>query len=51
MEIIIICFLSETAQFLKLYAAHFDPFDYLAYISGIIPVYIFEKLLKLSKWQ
>jgi len=51
MVIIIICFLIETAQFLKLYDAHFDPFDFLAYISGIIPVYIFDKLLKLSKWQ
>ena len=49
--IIVICYLIETAQFINLYDAYFDPFDYLAYISGIIPIYIFDKLLKLSKSQ
>lgn len=42
--IILICFAIETAQYLELYTAHFDPFDYLAYISGILPVYLFDRL-------
>jgi len=47
--IIIICFSIETAQYLELYDAHFDPYDYLAYISGILPVYLIDKLLKFSE--
>lgn len=44
LTIVIICFAIETAQYFELYRAHFDPFDYLAYISGILPVYLFDRL-------
>ena len=43
--IIVICFTIETAQFFELYVAYFDPYDYLAYLSGILPVYLFDRLL------
>jgi hypothetical protein len=45
LTIVIICFVIETAQYFKLYEAYFDPYDYLAYISGILIVYLFDKLL------
>ena len=51
LTIIIICFSIETVQYFGIYKAYFDPFDYLAYISGIIPVYILDKFLIFSKWQ
>ena len=47
--ILIICFLIETAQYFEIYDAHFDPYDYLAYISGILPVYLIDKLVKFSE--
>ena len=43
--IIGICFLIETSQFFKLYQAHFDPWDYLAYISILIPCYLIDKYI------
>jgi hypothetical protein len=45
LTIVIICFTIETVQYFELYEAHFDPCDYLAYISGILIVYLFDKLL------
>ena len=44
-SIIAACFLIETAQFLNLYEAHFDYFDFLAYISLVVPFYIIDKCL------
>jgi len=38
-----ICYIIETSQYFQLYAAHFDPYDYLAYISGVLPVYLIDK--------
>ena len=49
MVILIICFLIETAQYLELYDAHFDPYDYLAYISVLLPVYLIDKHVKFSE--
>ncbi len=47
--IILICFTIETAQYFELYEAYFDPYDYLAYISGILIIYLFDRLLDGSK--
>jgi hypothetical protein len=49
--IIGICLLIETSQFFKLYEAHFDPWDYLAYISILIPCFIIDKYLSRYKSQ
>ena len=49
LTITIICFAVETAQYFELYEAYFDPYDYLAYISGIFIVYLFDKLLNRYK--
>ena len=44
-----ICFLIETSQYFKLYTAHFDPWDYLAYVSILIPVYLIDKYISRHK--
>jgi len=44
-SIISVCFLVETAQYFGLYEAHFDPFDYLAYLSLLLPCYVIDKWL------
>lgn len=49
LTVLIICSAIETAQYFELYEAYFDPFDYLAYISGVLPVYLFDRLLSGSK--
>jgi len=49
LTIAIICLTIETAQYFELYKAYFDPYDYLAYISGIIIVYLLDRLLDGSK--
>jgi hypothetical protein len=41
--IIAACFLVEGAQFFGLYEAHFDPFDFLAYVSLLVPCYLIDK--------
>jgi len=41
--ILCICFIIETAQYFKIYEAHFDPYDYAAYVSILIPCYIIDK--------
>lgn len=38
-----ICFAVETAQYCGLYAAHFDPFDFMAYSSGVLVLYIIDR--------
>ena len=38
-----ICFIIETSQYFKIYDAFFDPLDYLAYCSGVLPVYFIDK--------
>jgi hypothetical protein len=38
-----VCFLVEAAQFLDLYEAHFDPFDFLAYVSLLVPCYAIDR--------
>jgi hypothetical protein len=43
--ILAICFLIETAQYFKLYEARFDPYDYLAYVSLLLPVYLIDKYI------
>ena len=40
-----ICILIETSQYLELYESYFDPYDLLAYVSAIIPIYIIDKLI------
>ena len=37
------CAAIETSQYFQLYTAHFDPFDYLAYLSLFIPCYLLDK--------
>ena len=49
LTIAIICFTIETAQYFELYKAYFDPYDYLAYISGITVVYLLDRLMDGSK--
>ena len=45
-----ICFVVETSQYFKLYEAHFDPYDYVAYISLLVPCYLIDKwLIKFEK--
>ena len=40
-----ICFLIETSQYFEIYGAHFDPYDYVAYGSLLLPVYLIDKWL------
>jgi hypothetical protein len=42
---IIICVGLEIAQYLKLYEATYDPWDFLAYISFLLPVFIIDLYL------
>jgi len=44
-----ICFLIETSQYFNLYDAYFDPWDYLAYISILIPCYLIDKYISRHK--
>jgi len=39
------CVLVETAQYFKLYDAYFDPYDFLAYVSLLLPCYLLDKYL------
>jgi hypothetical protein len=40
---LVVCFCIEGAQYLGWYDATFDPFDYLAYISFLIPLYLIDR--------
>jgi hypothetical protein len=39
-----ICGLIEAAQYFHLYEAHYDPYDFLAYVSLILPAYAIDRL-------
>ena len=39
------CFLIESAQYLRLYDAHYDPYDFVAYISLVLPCFVIDKWL------
>jgi len=43
--IIGVCYIIETSQYFKIYDSWFDPYDYIAYISAIIPVFAIDKLI------
>ncbi len=37
------CYLIEFCQYIELYDSHYDPYDFLAYVSGVLPCYIADK--------
>jgi len=39
---LMVCFGIEGAQYFKLYAATYDPFDFLAYISILTPIFLLD---------
>ena len=41
---ILVCFSIEGAQYLNLYESHYDPWDFIAYISILIPLYILDRM-------
>ena len=41
---IIVCFLIEAAQYFNLYEATFDPWDFFAYVSILIPLFILDQV-------
>lgn len=41
---VLVCFSIEGAQYLNLYESHYDPWDFIAYISILIPLYILDKM-------
>lgn len=43
---IVVCFGIETAQYFHLYNATFDPWDYLAYVSLLIPLFLLDHHLE-----
>jgi hypothetical protein len=42
---LVICFGIETAQYFKLYDATFDPWDLVAYVSLLIPIFLLDFVL------
>jgi hypothetical protein len=44
-----ICFIVEAMQYLEIYQATFDPYDFLAYFSGIFIVFMVDKGLTRMK--
>lgn len=42
---LIVCAAIEGAQYFKLYEASFDPWDFLAYVSILIPVFLIDSYL------
>ena len=38
-----VCFSIETAQYFNLYDATFDPWDLLAYVSILVPLYLLDR--------
>ncbi len=42
---VIVCFGIEGAQYLKLYDSTYDPWDLLAYISILVPLFILDLIL------
>ncbi len=45
--IIVIGVLIELSQYYKLYTSTYDPYDFIAYASLLIPVYLLDKCLNL----
>ena len=43
-----VCAGIESAQYLNLYESTYDPWDFLAYVSILIPVYVVDKHLSTS---
>jgi len=41
--IVAACFLIEGAQYAGLYQAHYDPVDFVAYVSGVVPCYAIDR--------
>ena len=41
---IAICFGIEGAQYLRLYKATFDPWDFVAYVSILLPLFLLDRL-------
>jgi hypothetical protein len=41
---VLVCFGIEGAQYLGLYDATFDPWDLLAYVSVLVPLYVLDEL-------
>lgn len=42
--IVSICYIIEAMQYFELYDSTFDPYDFIAYSSGIFIVYLIEKI-------
>lgn len=42
---VIVCFVIETIQYLELYAATFDPWDFPAYLSLLVPIFALDSFL------
>ena len=45
LAVVSVCFLAELAQFLRLYNKHFDPYDFLAYVSLLTSCYAIDRWL------
>ena len=43
-----VCIAIETSQYYQIYEAYFDPYDYLAYISLILPFFLVDIRLENS---
>ncbi len=49
---LLVCVFFETLQYFKIYDSTFDPFDFLAYGSLLIPLYLIDvRLIKQSETQ
>jgi hypothetical protein len=40
-----VCVAIEAAQYFKLYEAHYDPYDFVAYLSLLVPIYLVDAWL------
>jgi hypothetical protein len=47
---LLVCFAIEGSQYIGLYNATFDPFDLLAYISFLIPLFLIDRFQQ-RNWQ
>jgi hypothetical protein len=43
LAIVTACILIEVAQYIHLYEAHFDPLDFVAYVSLLVPCYAIDR--------
>ncbi len=44
-----ICFIIEIRQYFNLYDKYFDPNDYIAYVSLLLPIYLIDKHFSVGK--